>query len=160
MRPWFGQYKTHLVNAPVRVWHHVRFGDKAVLTMAWKGGCCGSCTVGIRSFFSLITAEGTLARSIKVTLIVGTLLTLVNQGGALYEGIPPVWWKVVLTYVVPYIVSTHGSVSARLAKSAQMHTATPPPIHIGTDIQTPKIEQSRGKVDPCFTDGGVTGAIV
>ncbi|GMH43800.1 hypothetical protein BSKO_11734 [Bryopsis sp. KO-2023] len=128
--------------------------------MAWKGGCCGACAVGIRSFFSLIAAEGTLARSAKVALIVGTILTLINQGGAICQGIPPVWWKVVLTYAVPYIVSTHGSVSARLSKSAHVQTAAPPPMHGGTGVQTPKIEQSRGKIDPSLADGGVTAAIV
>lgn len=41
------------------------------------------------------------------------------------RGILPPWWKMVLTYMVPYLVSTTGAVSAMLAeeqKAAQQET--------------------------------------
>lgn len=50
--------------------------------------------------------------ALVVGLVVGTLLNLINQGDALLSGGPVVLWKLLLTYVVPYLVSTYGAVSA------------------------------------------------
>jgi len=40
--------------------------------------------------------------------VVGTVLTTINQGNVLVDGrFPPdLWWKIPLTYSVPYCVST------------------------------------------------------
>lgn len=47
-----------------------------------------------------------------VALVVGTVLNLINQGGAILAGAPVVLWKIALTYIVPFIVSTHGALTA------------------------------------------------
>jgi len=47
--------------------------------------------------------------------VVGTVLCLINQGDALFSGAPISWPKLALTYVVPYLVSTYGAVTAHLA---------------------------------------------
>jgi len=51
-------------------------------------------------------------RSLKIALIVGTILNIINQ----YEGMmgfaPVVWWKAALTYCVPFCVSTYAAWSA------------------------------------------------
>jgi hypothetical protein len=46
--------------------------------------------------------------SLPTALVVGTILTLINQGTVLFGGsFPPVlYWKVPLTYSVPFLVST------------------------------------------------------
>ncbi|QLC26426.1 nitrate/nitrite transporter NrtS [Parasphingopyxis algicola] len=51
----------------------------------------------------------TVARAIKVGLIVGTLLVLLNHGDGMAIGEWPPWWKVVLTYLVPYSVSSYST---------------------------------------------------
>ncbi len=53
-------------------------------------------------------------RSMKVALVVGTLLTLINQGSVLLAGqlSLDVLLKILLTYCVPYIVSTYAAVGA------------------------------------------------
>jgi len=53
------------------------------------------------------------SRAAIVAVLVGTALNLINQGDAIFSGKPVVIWKIVLTYVVPFIVSTHGALSAR-----------------------------------------------
>jgi hypothetical protein len=58
--------------------------------------------------------EGVPKRSLIVALIVGTILNLINQGDALVTGMPLDPAKLVLTYLVPYCVSTYGAVSYRL----------------------------------------------
>ena len=61
-------------------------------------------------------ADGVLFRSVCVALVVGTILNLINQGDAVFGAKPINWIKIVLTYLVPYVVSTYGAVSYRMSK--------------------------------------------
>jgi hypothetical protein len=56
-------------------------------------------------------------RAFWVALVVGTILNLINQGDALFGHLPVSWAKIALTYLVPFAVSTHGAVSARMGPS-------------------------------------------
>lgn len=60
-------------------------------------------------------ARPVVLRAAKTALVVGTILVAINQGDALIEGGPGgiSWAKVVLTFFVPYAVSTHSSVASR-----------------------------------------------
>lgn len=60
-------------------------------------------------------SDGVPRRSLLVALLVGTILNLINQGDALLAGLPLDIAKLLLTYLVPYCVSTYGAVSYRLA---------------------------------------------
>lgn len=60
-------------------------------------------------------SDGVPSRSLRVALIVGTLLCLINQGDALLGVGALNWGKAGLTYVVPYLVSTYGAVSLRMS---------------------------------------------
>jgi hypothetical protein len=53
-----------------------------------------------------------MRRSLIVALIVGTILTGINQGNIILRGdFPPsLYWKIPLTYVVPYCVATTGAI--------------------------------------------------
>jgi hypothetical protein len=70
------------------------------------------------------TAAGVPRRSAVVALIIGTVLNLINQGDALVMGAALNWFKILLTYAVPYGVATYGAVSVRLA--ADKARAAPP----------------------------------
>jgi len=59
-------------------------------------------------------SDGVPRRSLVVALIVGTILNLINQGDALVAGLPLDVAKLLLSYLVPYFVSTWGAVSYRL----------------------------------------------
>jgi len=56
-------------------------------------------------------------RSLKVGAVVGTILVAINQGDALLASTVTgeILMKILLTYCVPYCVSTYASVSAVLA---------------------------------------------
>ncbi len=58
----------------------------------------------------------TVITAVKLALVVGSLLVLINQGGAVFGGGELNWLKVVLTYLVPYGVSTYTSVRKDLAE--------------------------------------------
>lgn len=51
-------------------------------------------------------------RSLAVAIVVGTALNLINQGPEIFTGNWPVIWKLVLTYVVPFLVASYGSYAA------------------------------------------------
>lgn len=60
-----------------------------------------------------------VSRGLKVAAIIGTLLVAINQGNVLLVGnIPPdVFWKIPLTYLVPYLVSTYSAAQAIVART-------------------------------------------
>jgi len=62
-----------------------------------------------------------LLRSLRASLVVGSLLTLLNQGDHLLSGdLPPaLWWKIPLTYVVPFVVATYGALGAMAKRGGQ-----------------------------------------
>jgi hypothetical protein len=53
-----------------------------------------------------------LRRSLIVALLIGTLLNAINQGPEMLSGHWPVWWKLILTYFVPFAVASYGSYAA------------------------------------------------
>lgn len=57
-------------------------------------------------------------RSLKVALIVGTALNLINQGDAIFGGQQVNVFKCLLTYMVPYCVATYGAVAALRARNS------------------------------------------
>ena len=79
--------------------------------MSWKLACVYA------------VSEGVPRRSLWVALIVGTILNLINQGDTLISGQRLDVAKLLLTYIVPYMVSTYGAVSFRLhaARGAATH---------------------------------------
>lgn len=68
-----------------------------------------------RTALGFAVGDGVPARSLRIALVVGSVLNLINQGDALLALAPITWWKVVLTYAVPYLVSTYGVVAFRMA---------------------------------------------
>ncbi|MDG2298868.1 MAG: nitrate/nitrite transporter NrtS [Planktomarina sp.] len=60
-------------------------------------------------FVDLAFSDGTPKKAFFTALIVGTLLTLINHGDVLLSGNNPPLLKVLLTYCVPFCVTTWGS---------------------------------------------------
>jgi len=52
-------------------------------------------------------------KALQTAAVVGTVLTVINHGDALlvHHLTLDLLWKTPLTYVVPYLVSTHGALS-------------------------------------------------
>ena len=71
----------------------------------------------VASFASELWTTGIARRALIVSLVVGTTLNLINQGDAVFHGAAPNWGKLVLTYLVPFVVSSHGALSARKAQA-------------------------------------------
>lgn len=71
-----------------------------------------STTKGSESWAALALSHGVPQRSFLVALVVGTILNLINQGGALWGSADIDGLRLGLTYAVPYFVATYGAVTA------------------------------------------------
>ena len=67
-----------------------------------------------QSFLNLALRKSVIRRAIKIALIVGCLLALINHGDRIiFQDMKSVdWVKILLTFCVPYCVSTVSSVLA------------------------------------------------
>jgi hypothetical protein len=56
-----------------------------------------------------------LRRTIPIALVVGIILTLINQGSVIVAGHATIatWLRCLLNFVVPFLVSNAGLLSAR-----------------------------------------------
>jgi hypothetical protein len=66
----------------------------------------------MNAFLSAATDKGTVVTSIKVALVVGTILALINYGDRVFirhDMRLLDWIKLSITYVVPYCVATYGA---------------------------------------------------
>ena len=66
----------------------------------------------IREALRRTFAWPSVRRSLAVALIIGTLLNAINQGPEILSGHRPIWWKLILTYFVPFAVASYGSYAA------------------------------------------------
>ena len=67
-----------------------------------------------REAYVLVFRRATLRRTLRIALLVGTILSLVNQGTVLAGGDVAIgtWLRVVANYLVPFCVSSAGFLSA------------------------------------------------
>src|SRR4051794_37680717 len=96
---------------------------EAVMAEDSAAGSCGGHWPGMRFQFGAqagapvrclwhgITYPKVLKTALATSAVVGTILTSINQGNVLLDGRFPdeLWWKIPLTYSVPYCVSTFSA---------------------------------------------------
>jgi len=70
-------------------------------------------TDSVRCVWCALKHPALLRRSLIASVVVGTVLTLLNQGDTLLSGhwSNALYWKIPLTYCVPFIVATYGALS-------------------------------------------------
>lgn len=93
--------------------HECALGDRRIAR--WRGGTDALCA---RHF---VTSRAIRRRAVATAAVVGTVLVAINQGDALLSGsiAAPMWWKIPLTYLVPYAVTTWGALNgARIPDEA------------------------------------------
>ena len=73
----------------------------------------------------MIFGDGTPKKAILTALVVGSILISINHGDIILDRSMPASWKIILTYCVPYCVTTWGAVTGKLAqwrRSAHPHS--------------------------------------
>ena len=71
------------------------------------------------TFIEAAMHASVVKKSLKVAAVVGTILVLINYGDKLLamELVRSDWIKMVMTYCVPYCVSTYAAASTMAAQS-------------------------------------------
>lgn len=75
----------------------------------------------MNEWLSIATRRDVVVRGLKVGIVVGTILTVINYGDVILTGqmTPSAVWKISLTYLVPFCVSTYAGVEAILKQGNQ-----------------------------------------
>lgn len=69
----------------------------------------------VREAVGFCLQRGNLRRTIRIALVVGVVLTAINQGTVIADGhaTTATWLRCALNFVVPFLVSNAGLLSAR-----------------------------------------------
>ena len=97
-----------------------------------------------------------LKRTVRIALVVGTILTIINQGDVILNGDATTltWVKAGLNYCVPFIVSNLGLLAGKradLGGAGSLEAAEPESISKGTGARTgaerpPELPGSRSRL--------------
>ncbi|MEQ1814695.1 MAG: nitrate/nitrite transporter NrtS [Candidatus Nitrotoga sp.] len=60
-------------------------------------------------FFRIALSRHIVIRALKISLVVGSVLNLVNQGESLLHGGTISWLHLILNYLVPYCVASYSA---------------------------------------------------
>ena len=68
----------------------------------------------MKEWLTIAMRREVVVRGLKASVIVGTILTAINQGDIILTGQfeASAAWKIPLTYLVPFCVSAYGGVGA------------------------------------------------
>jgi len=74
----------------------------------------------MKGWLSVAWEASVRKRALKVALVVGSILAVINHGDVVVSGqaTAAVWIKIVLTFLVPYCVATYASVQALRARGS------------------------------------------
>ncbi|MBT4630521.1 MAG: nitrate/nitrite transporter NrtS [Deltaproteobacteria bacterium] len=67
-------------------------------------------------FFELAFSDGTPQKAVMTALVVGTILAIINHGDFILKGESINFFKILLTYCVPYCVTTWGAIHGKRVK--------------------------------------------
>ena len=67
-------------------------------------------------FFELAFCDGTPQKAVMTALVVGTILAIINHGDFIFKGESINFFKILLTYCVPYCVTTWGAIHGKRVK--------------------------------------------
>jgi hypothetical protein len=103
--------------------------------------------VSYRDAAGLFMRGVTLAAATRIALVVGTWLSLINQGHLVLRGHPP-WVKLVLNYLTPFTVASLGYLAARRRRNverlATLLAASPEPADSTLTQGSPTDPNGRG----------------
>lgn len=71
---------------------------------------------GHSDFLTALRSPGLLLTSARVSLVVGTVLNVINQADAVFAGMPVLWGKLALNYVVPFCVASYSAARNEMRK--------------------------------------------
>lgn len=70
----------------------------------------------MRELLQVACSRRIALNALRIALVVGTVLNLVNQGEALFAGARVSWIHLLLNYAVPYCVASYSAARNELTK--------------------------------------------
>jgi len=77
--------------------------------------------MNIRRFLETVSQGNIVRAAIRIALVVGTILNLINQGDRLFSDLPLSWFHVGLNYLVPYCVASYSAAMNEMRRSINEH---------------------------------------
>lgn len=73
----------------------------------------------LSEFLSCLVEPQMATSGVKVALVIGSLLMMINHGSAIISGqmTQARWFSALLTYLVPYLVNIHGQYTSQSKRS-------------------------------------------
>jgi len=68
----------------------------------------------MKEFWHLALSRRIVLSALKIAAVIGTVLSIINQGSALFSGHGVAWGHVALNYLVPYCVATFSAAKNEL----------------------------------------------
>lgn len=68
------------------------------------------------SIWSLACSRKIAGNALRISLVVGTVLNLINQGAAIFSGSGISWGHLLLNYLVPYCVASYSAAKNALSE--------------------------------------------
>lgn len=62
-----------------------------------------------RKFWKAVRKRSIVVNAVRVAIVVGLILNLINQSGRLRSGMDIAWGQVVLNFLVPYCVASYSA---------------------------------------------------
>ncbi|MCZ2721231.1 nitrate/nitrite transporter NrtS [Marinomonas sp. 15G1-11] len=66
-------------------------------------------------FLKIVMLKQNVLAALKISLFVGTVLNLINQGPGVYEGGTVSWFHLFMNYFVPFCVSSYSAAKNQLS---------------------------------------------
>lgn len=73
----------------------------------------------MRALFQVACSGRIVKNAMRIALVVGTILNLVNQGGAILAGNGVSWSHVALNFFVPYCVASYSAAKNEMSQREQ-----------------------------------------
>ena len=69
----------------------------------------------MRQLITIIFSRPVIANAIRVMIVVGTCLNIVNQGVTIWHGGGVDWSRFTMNYAVPFLVASYSAAKARMS---------------------------------------------
>jgi hypothetical protein len=89
--------------------------------------------VSYRDAVGLFVRGATVPTASRIAVVVGTWLSVMNQGGPIFDGHPP-WLKIVLNFATPFTVASLGFLAAHRRRNVERLAALLMPPARGEDL--------------------------
>lgn len=70
----------------------------------------------MKSFLKLACSTQIAQSSLRIALVVGSALNLINQGAAILAGSEVDWFRLLLNYLVPYCVASYSAAKKEIIR--------------------------------------------